>query len=79
MLILSIILEGAVAVLAFMAARKRKPYLYGLAFTFGVYVLYDIARVVDVNVEAGILAVLFLLASLSALIAAWGLYQEQSS
>jgi hypothetical protein len=79
MLILSIILEGAVAVLAFMAARKHKPYLYGLAFTFGVYVLYDVARVVDVNVEAGILAVLFLLASLSALIAAWGLYQEQSS
>jgi hypothetical protein len=79
MLILSIILEGAVAVLAFMAARKRKPYLYGLAFTFGVYVLYDVARVVDVNVEAGILAVLFLLASLSALIAVWGLYQEQSS
>ena len=36
MLILSIILEGAVAVLAFMAARKRKPYLYGLAFTFVV-------------------------------------------
>jgi hypothetical protein len=76
MLILSIILEGAVAALAFMAARRRKPYLYGLAFTFGVYVLYDIARVVDVNVEAGILSVLFLLASLSALIAAWGLYRE---
>ena len=76
MLILSIILEGAVAVLAFMAARKRKPYLYGLAFTFVVYVLYDVARVVGVNVQEGVLSVLFLLASLSALIAAWGLYQE---
>ena len=76
MLILSIILEGAVAVLAFMAARKRKPYLYGLAFTFVVYVLYDVARVVGVNVQEGFLSVLFLLASLSALIAAWGLYQE---
>ena len=76
MLILSIILEGAVAVLAFMAARKRKPYLYGLAFTFVVYVLYDVARVVVVNVQEGLLSVLFLLASLSALIAAWGLYQE---
>jgi hypothetical protein len=76
MLILSIILEGAVAVLAFMAARKRKPYLYGLAFTFVVYVLYDVARVVGVNVQEGLLSVLFLLASLSALIAAWGLYQE---
>jgi len=76
MLIMSIILEGAVAVLAFMAARKRKPYLYGLAFTFVVYVLYDVARVVGVNVQEGVLSVLFLLASLSALIAAWGLYQE---
>jgi hypothetical protein len=76
MLILSIILEGAVAVLAFMTARKRKPYLYGLAFTFVVYVLYDVARVVGVNVQEGVLSVLFLLASLSALIAAWGLYQE---
>jgi hypothetical protein len=76
MLILSIILEGAVAGLAFMAARKRKPYLYGLAFTFVVYVLYDVARVVGVNVQEGLLSVLFLLASLSALIAAWGLYQE---
>jgi hypothetical protein len=65
-----------VAVLAFMAARKRKPYLYGLAFTFVVYVLYDVARVVGVNVHEGLLSVLFLLASLSALIAAWGLYQE---
>jgi hypothetical protein len=78
MLILSIILEGAVAVLAFMAARKRKPYLYGLAFTFGVYVLYDVARVAGINVEEGILSLLFLLASLSALLAAWGLYYEQS-
>lgn len=76
MLILSIILEGAVAVLAFMTARKRKPYLYGLAFTFIVYVLYDVARVVGVNVQEGLLSVLFLLASLSALIAAWGLYQD---
>jgi hypothetical protein len=34
------------------------------------------ARVVGVNVQEGLLSVLFLLASLSALIAAWGLYQE---
>ena len=76
MLILSIILEGAVAVLAFMAARKRKPYLYGFAFTFVVYVFYDVARVASANVQEGFLSVLFLLASLSALIAAWGIYRE---
>jgi hypothetical protein len=56
-----------------LAARQSKPYLYGLAFTFTVYVLYDVARVRGVNVQEGILSVLFLLALLSALIAAWGL------
>jgi hypothetical protein len=76
MLVLSIILEGAVAVLMVMAARKRRAYLYGLAFTFGIYVLYDVARAMQVNVQEGILSLLFLLASLSALVAAWGLYQE---
>jgi hypothetical protein len=76
MLILSIILEGAVAILAILAARKRTPYLYGLAFTFAIYVLYDLAQLAQVDVEEGILSVLFLIATVSALIAVWGLYRE---
>jgi hypothetical protein len=76
MLILSIILEAAVAVLAIMAARKRTPYLHGLAFTFGIYVLYDIARVMHINVQEGILSALFLLATISALVTVWGLYRS---
>ena len=44
MLIVSIALEAAVAILAVLAARRGKPYIYGLAFTFGAYVLYDLAR-----------------------------------
>jgi len=39
MLIVSIALEAAVAVLAVLAARRGKPHIYGLAFTFGAYVL----------------------------------------
>jgi hypothetical protein len=35
MLIISIILEAAVAIIAVLAARKGNPYIYGLAFTFG--------------------------------------------
>jgi len=35
MLVTSIILEAAVAIVAILAARKGKPYIYGLAFTFG--------------------------------------------
>lgn len=76
MLIVSIILEAAVAVLSLLAARKGKPYVYGLAFTFGAYVLYDLARYLHLDVQEGALSTLFLLATVSALIAVWGLYRK---
>ena len=63
-------------ILAVLAARRGKPYIYGLAFTFGAYVLYDLARLLHWNVQAGILSWLFLLATISALIAVWGLYRK---
>ena len=56
MLIISIALEAAVAILAVLAARRGKPYIYGLAFTFGAYVLYDLARILRWNVQTGISA-----------------------
>jgi hypothetical protein len=76
MLVVSIVLEAAVAVIAVLAARKGKPYVYGLAFTFGIYVLYDLARLLRWDVEGGVLSGLFLLATVSALIAVWGLYRK---
>jgi hypothetical protein len=76
MLVVSIILEAAVAVVAVLAARRRSPYIYGLAFTFGAYVLYDLARLLEWNVQGGLLSGLFLLATITALIAVWGLYRK---
>jgi hypothetical protein len=76
LLIISIIIEAAVAILAVLAARKGNPYVYGLAFTFGAYVFYDLARLLRWDVEGGVLSALFLAASLSALIAVWGLYRR---
>ena len=76
MLLVSIVLEAAVAIIAVLAARKGKPYVYGLAFTFGAYVLYDLARLLQWDVQGGILSGLFLLATASALIAVWGLYRK---
>ncbi len=78
LLIASIALEVAVAVIAALAAFKGRPYLYGLAFTFAVYVLYDLGRLLGWNVEKGVLSVLFLLASASALVAVWGLYRDKA-
>jgi hypothetical protein len=76
MLLISILVEAAVAIIAVLAARKGKPYVYGLAFTFGVYVLYDLARLLQWNVQGGVLSWLFLLATITALIAVWGLYRK---
>ena len=76
MLIVSVILEAAVAVIAALAARQGRPYLYGLAFTFAAYVLYDVARLLQWPVEGPLFSGLFLLATVTALIAVWSLYRE---
>lgn len=76
MLIAAILIEAAVAVVAVLAGLKGRPYLYGLALTFAIYVLYDLGRLEGWNVGEGVLSVLFLIASLSALFAVVGLYRE---
>jgi hypothetical protein len=78
MLVAAIIVECAVAVVAILGALQGRPHLYGFAFTFAIYVLYDVARLLDWNVGEGVLSLLFLLASVSALIAVWGLYKEKA-
>jgi len=77
MLIISIILEAAVMIFAILAARDGRPYMYGLAFTFGAYVLYDLARFLRWDVEGPLLSGLFLIASTCALVAVWGLYKDR--
>jgi hypothetical protein len=77
MLIISIILEAAVAVVAVLAARQGRPYLYGLAFTFAAYVLYDLARFMQWTVEGPLLSWLFLVATITALVAVLGLYWDR--
>ena len=77
MLIASIILEAAVAVFAVLAAMQGRPYLYGLAFTFAAYVLYDCARLMHWAVEGPLLSGLFLLATITALIAVVGLWWDR--
>jgi hypothetical protein len=76
MLVVSIILEAAVAIVAVLAARRGNPYIYGLAFTFGAYVLYDLARLLQWDVQGGVLSGIFLLATITALIAVWGLERK---
>jgi hypothetical protein len=76
MLIAAVVVECAVAIVAILGAFKGRPHLC-FAFTFAIYVLYDLGRLLDWNVGEGMLSILFLLASVSALIAVWGLYKEK--
>ena len=69
MLIAAIVVECAVAIIAILGALKGRSHLYGFAFAFAIYVLYDLGRLFRLC--------LFLLASISALIAVWGLYKEK--
>jgi hypothetical protein len=77
MLIAAIVVECAVAIIAILGALKGRSHLYGFAFAFAIYVLYDLGRLFDWNVGEGALSILFLLASISARIAVWGLYKEK--
>jgi len=76
LLLISIVIEAAVAIIAILAARKCNPYAYGLALTFAIYVFYDSARLVGLEVREGIMAQSFLLAAISALVAVWGWYRK---
>lgn len=73
----SIVIELLVAVVAFAAALRGRPHLFGLSFTFAVYVLYDLNRMAGSPVTGPVLSGLFLLASLGALVAVVGLWREK--
>jgi hypothetical protein len=60
-----------------LAARRGRPYLYGLSFTFAAYVFYDLARFLHWPVEGPLLSGLFLVATITALLAVWGLYRDK--
>jgi hypothetical protein len=77
MLVVSIILEACVAAIAVLAARQGRPYLYGLAFTFAAYVVYDLVRFMQWAVEGPLLSGLFLLATIAALVSVSGLYWDR--
>mgnify|MGYP003349354312 CR=1 FL=1 len=74
MLIISIMIEAAVCVIAFLAARRGSVFIYGLSLTFGIYVVYDLVRLMGWSVDGRIISSLFLVACISALIAVSCLY-----
>lgn len=74
--VLSIIVEIIIVIVSLkLAFSKKKIYGYGLALTFGIYVLYDSIRQFDLEVSPLAAELLFAVASFSALWSVWTIYK----
>jgi hypothetical protein len=74
----AILLESAVAATGlFIAVRKKRFFGYGIFLTFGIYVFYDIAKLVPLQVSDVTLYPLFFVATLSILWATLLIYLEK--
>jgi hypothetical protein len=72
----SILIEVVVCILGIaIAVRNKKLYGWFIAFTFGVYVVYDFLVLVKATIAPEFLTLLFLAASISVLYAVWQIYR----
>lgn len=69
--LLSIAIELIIGILAIITALRGPKYMFGLAFTFFVYVIYDLSKLYAISTLNSYAPVLFFLATLSAL---WSIY-----
>jgi len=69
--------EVVIALAAFLVGWKRKK-LYGwfIGITFGLFVIFDIARIFSLDVSPERHALVFLIACLSMLYATWLMWKE---
>jgi hypothetical protein len=74
----SIVIEFLIALIGF-AIFLQKKKIYGLAilFTFATYVLYDLAKLLSLNISDNFLSVIFFLATISAFFAVFMIFKEK--
>lgn len=76
--LLSIVLEFVIGVIAILTAFKGHKHMFGLAFTFFVYVLYDFSKLYSFGMLDNFLPTLFFLATISALWSIWNIYKKNN-
>jgi hypothetical protein len=75
--IIAVLLEVAVTVIAvIIATRHEKSYGWCIAATFGLFVLFDIGRLVSLPISYEAHALIFLVACGSMLFGVWLMYRE---
>lgn len=77
---ISIFLEMVVAVLGVaLAVSRKKVYGWFIALTFALYVFYDLANLISLNISKDLLYLLFFVATVSILWAVWSIFLEAKS
>lgn len=69
----SIVLELFIAIIALVVAFRGRMSMAGFAVTFGIYVYYDLARLLEWQVSEALLSMVFLVATLAALVSMIGI------
>jgi len=78
--IVAVVLEVAVTVIAVViATRHKKLYGWCIAVTFGLFVLFDIGRLVALPISDEAHALIFLIACGSMLFGIWLIYKEREA
>ncbi|MFH1284472.1 MAG: hypothetical protein ABIH78_02675 [Candidatus Peregrinibacteria bacterium] len=75
--IVSIVIEGLIAVIALACAFKKQPYMLGFTITFGIYVYYDLAKLYSWPTSPTILPIIFFIATLAALFSIVAIYRRR--
>jgi hypothetical protein len=75
--VIAVLIEVVITVIAVLiATRQQKPYGWGIAVTFGLFVLFDAVRIFTLPVPDAVQALSLLVACGSMLYAVWLLYRE---
>ena len=73
----AIVLEATIAAGGFfLGVKKKRVFGYGIFFTFAIYVFYDLARLVPIDLSNGTLYPVFFVATLSMLCVVILLYKD---
>ncbi len=74
---IAIMIEGAIAATGlFLAIGKKRSFGYGITLTFAIYVFYDSARLIPIEISNSTLYPIFFVATLSILWTVIMLYRE---
>jgi uncharacterized membrane protein len=75
--LIAVALEIAVTVIAIIiATRKKRAWGWGIAITFGLFVLFDIFRIFELPMPEAFHSFILLVACGSMLYAIWLMYEE---